>query len=354
MKIDIHNYEAFFLDYMEGNLDEAGVKELFVFLEKHPELKAELNAYEDVKLEPEPYDLEKISLKKTTFTNEDIIAYVEGLADEAKAAELELLSKQNKALATEVKLFKHTKLAVDYSEVFKGKSRLKKGGVVIYLQSNPVVWRAAAAILLLLGLFFLIAKLNTSSDKEDLKPVLAVENDKKSDAINNSNAKVVSPAYNQNKLVAANGNKKEIAPSTNNVRVKQLIKNDPPHKKESTLLAGHVPSPVNSNTLTLENKNYEEDSLLAISKSNVSPANTTTNTATYKSWYNYEVDRDDEDAKPALTASSVPVKKTFFQKVTNAAKTINAFGVKKVDAKEEGEKNSLMLGGLVVTETTSQ
>ena len=41
-KITINNYEAFVLDYVEGNLDEATIHELKAFVINHPELDIDL------------------------------------------------------------------------------------------------------------------------------------------------------------------------------------------------------------------------------------------------------------------------------------------------------------------------
>ena len=49
-KIDLNNYEAWFLDYSEGNLSDGEHAELQMFLEKHPELRAELEGFEPVHL----------------------------------------------------------------------------------------------------------------------------------------------------------------------------------------------------------------------------------------------------------------------------------------------------------------
>lgn len=49
-KINIHNYEAYFLDFVEGNLTESQLVELNHFLEENPDLKSELEAFEIVEL----------------------------------------------------------------------------------------------------------------------------------------------------------------------------------------------------------------------------------------------------------------------------------------------------------------
>jgi hypothetical protein len=46
MNINKDNYEAYFLDYFEGNLSTAEVEELFAFMELHPEVKNEFEGFE--------------------------------------------------------------------------------------------------------------------------------------------------------------------------------------------------------------------------------------------------------------------------------------------------------------------
>ncbi len=43
-----HNYEAFYLDYLEGNLNEIETAELFRFLDAHPDIKVELEDEDDL------------------------------------------------------------------------------------------------------------------------------------------------------------------------------------------------------------------------------------------------------------------------------------------------------------------
>lgn len=51
-KINIHNYEAFFLDFAEGNLSPDQILEFEAFLEGHPELRDELAGFEIITLSP--------------------------------------------------------------------------------------------------------------------------------------------------------------------------------------------------------------------------------------------------------------------------------------------------------------
>lgn len=51
--INKNNYEAWLLDYAEGNLSQIEQKQVEAFLEEQPEVKAELEAFEPVYLEPD-------------------------------------------------------------------------------------------------------------------------------------------------------------------------------------------------------------------------------------------------------------------------------------------------------------
>jgi hypothetical protein len=55
-KINIHNYEAFFLDFAEGNLSATDSKELEAFLALHPELRDELEAFDPISLNDDLID----------------------------------------------------------------------------------------------------------------------------------------------------------------------------------------------------------------------------------------------------------------------------------------------------------
>lgn len=52
-KINRHNYEAFFLDFAEGNLSEKQLVELNTFLDENPDLRSELDGFELVELPTE-------------------------------------------------------------------------------------------------------------------------------------------------------------------------------------------------------------------------------------------------------------------------------------------------------------
>ena len=50
MIITRDNYESFFMDYLEGNLEENLIDQFLDFLKQNPDLKEELHLFEEVSL----------------------------------------------------------------------------------------------------------------------------------------------------------------------------------------------------------------------------------------------------------------------------------------------------------------
>ena len=67
MKINRENYEEWMIDFVEGNLSPADEAEVRDFIELNPDVKEELEEFENIVLEPEniPSYEEKLSLKKS-------------------------------------------------------------------------------------------------------------------------------------------------------------------------------------------------------------------------------------------------------------------------------------------------
>ena len=116
--INKNNYEAWFLDYSEGNLNQEQIAELLLFVENNPELKETFNEFEIIPLNSsaslssnEKNDLKKSELLSDLSINEElIIRYVENDLPEDKRKEVETLTKQNKNFAAELRLFQLSKL----------------------------------------------------------------------------------------------------------------------------------------------------------------------------------------------------------------------------------------------------
>ena len=83
-EINRTNYEAYFIDYLEGNLEEGMIDGFIAFLKENPDLKQERELYEPISLEPESVAFsKKTELYKSNFDNNDAfdnaaIALLEG------------------------------------------------------------------------------------------------------------------------------------------------------------------------------------------------------------------------------------------------------------------------------------
>lgn len=159
MDIHLHNYEAYFLDYHEGNLSLDSIKELMEFLSLHPELREEFESFEPVTLQDveEIAYQEKDALKKqNTGINpgnfdELAIEYVEGTLSGPGQEELKEFIQKNPHFRKELELYTKTKLIPDNTVIFEDKSSLKKG------TKRPVAWyywSAAASVAIIVGAYF--------------------------------------------------------------------------------------------------------------------------------------------------------------------------------------------------------
>lgn len=131
MNIDKNNYEAFFLDYHEGNLSPQQVADLYLFLSQHPELKKEFEDFEHIVLEDfsAPVFENKDSLKKNITADnreEYFIRAVENTLDTTELALLNQFLKTHPEFLTEFNLFIKTKLQADTAIVFDDKTNLKQ------------------------------------------------------------------------------------------------------------------------------------------------------------------------------------------------------------------------------------
>lgn len=153
MKITRENYESFFLDYLEGNLEEHRVDEFLEFLGMNPDLKNELHQFEAITLPPEDRKFAtKQSLYRTDFEqpeifNHNAVAWIEGDLPEKESKEFLEFVENNPRAKQELEIFKITRLIPDESVKFSRKEKLYRQPVI-----RKMVYRAMqiAAILLII------------------------------------------------------------------------------------------------------------------------------------------------------------------------------------------------------------
>ena len=247
-----HNYEVFFLDFLDGNLSESEMKEFSRFLQKNPSLKEELESFEEVTLEPSDIKFEnKQELIKKTQAQHFEITEFEYLCvadiekdnnnEELKQLKKELSVSENKAAYT---VFNAVKLQANENIVFSNKSKLLKKYVSVNFRTVISV-ASAAAILLFFVLKgdFVNSDSSESAGKQLSEKVIKNEN-VKSDVFEDTNTKQnINPqeqtlvTHNQ---TIKNSNKHVLAfddnePQNNKDLYKELIVSIPDIKNEALI-----------------------------------------------------------------------------------------------------------------------
>ena len=168
-----NNYEAFLLDYVEGNLSPEHTAELMLFFENNPTLKEDLDGFEILSLHPSNESLvDKKALKidedkVTALTFDDFaIAEIEGLNSDQQSKEFAAYLKQNRDKQKEFEAYQKTKLIAP-NVVFENKPALKRDQKVI-----PLYWWYTSAAAVILALF-LLKGINWSDEK--VTPIIANE-----------------------------------------------------------------------------------------------------------------------------------------------------------------------------------
>lgn len=157
-RISIFNYEAFYLDYLEGNLSEEDTTLLMEFFDANPDLRMDdeelpsFSSNQNVILE----DQWKNSLKHTsddeaiTVSNIDqfLIAETEGLLAEDKIQELDTFVAEHSEFENDRKIYAVTHFEPDTTVIYTDKDGLKQ-------EKARVVWfyyavAAAASVILFL------------------------------------------------------------------------------------------------------------------------------------------------------------------------------------------------------------
>ncbi|MGZ3931702.1 MAG: hypothetical protein ACXVP0_10115 [Bacteroidia bacterium] len=314
-KINKDNYEAFVLDYMEGTLsgEDAALLEAFVAL--HPELDIDLNA-ELVSLEPEEIRFnEKGGLKKNTpfISDEQFVGYLENVISAEERTLIEQAALADAGLKKELELYKKTILTADASVVFPDKALLKREANVIRF-ALPAYLSAAAAVTLLLGLWFLFKNPTGITLKGQALSLINTQAQFQQtvsfDVDSSSNPDVASNRETGHFVAGASRTPHYNTPET----VKDSLA-DPVHP-----VANHAPE---------KNTASSNETMLAAQ----APATTTASTAAATPAFMVAVGSDDEETAPVKTE-----KNSFWAKASKIFRSLNKLGAKKVNAVEIVER----------------
>lgn len=154
MKITRENYEPYFLDYLEGNLDENLVDVFIEFLQQNQDLKNELEMFESITIPDFTAEYEgKEKLYRhpldhiPTFENR-AVAWMEGDLDENEKREFTAFIVSRPVKKKELKRFEETRLVPDLSVTFAKKEKLYRQPVI-----RPILfWTMRVAAILLIAI----------------------------------------------------------------------------------------------------------------------------------------------------------------------------------------------------------
>jgi len=155
MKITRDNYESWFVDFLDGNLDDESRKQLFVFLEHNPDLAEELNLLDNIHLEPETLTFQQsdhllkseADLMGIPYADFLLIKQMEeGLSDTEKK-ELDKLIGQDDRLIKRGMEYQNAHLSGEAIS-YQGKDSLMKKQVISHF--IPFIRTAVAAAVLVL------------------------------------------------------------------------------------------------------------------------------------------------------------------------------------------------------------
>jgi hypothetical protein len=162
MSINRHNYEEFFILYLDNELSSEDRRLVELFVQQHPDLGEELQLLEQTRLELDPTIIfeAKESLMKPVglgWINADnqeewLVQYIDNeLINEQKAA-VEIYVANNPSVKAELEVLLRTKLRPEGIN-FPNKESLYRREKSPVLRLVPIrLWRVAAAVILLIAL----------------------------------------------------------------------------------------------------------------------------------------------------------------------------------------------------------
>lgn len=263
MNINRHNYEEFFLLYVDNELSAAERNAVEVFVQENADLKEELLMLQQTIFNSDAVIFEnKHTLLKEEITplQENLLLYIDGELNAAAKLNMQQLLAADAAANKEFTVLQQTKLQADTAIVFPDKKILykkEKGRVV----GMPWFRIAAAAILLGFGTWATVSVVNNMTEAGDVNDV-AKKTDTKTTPVVSSTATTVTEQDEKNSSTNVNtaatnntgstntGSKKNIPAVQNNVQqILRTVKenNSIALEKENKKPSNNLPEPVYNN-----------------------------------------------------------------------------------------------------------
>lgn len=314
-EINLHNYEAFLLDYLEGNLSEEDIFALKSFALLHPELNIDFEQTLPQLEKEEIVSHFKIELKKNEdefLLNHKPLLYAENLLSEKEKLAFENEMQNNETLRKEVLLFEKTKLVADANIFYPNKEELKKETQIFFLFSRRSI-SIAASIALLIGLFFLFISKNEVSEPRQEITYNKSEQLPKTKISMDETKTLASKETEPVKAKKSLTEKKQIA-----LNEKVILKQDTIIIQETSQELAEVKPQLTDHSEQLEEGSEPQEEK-------------------FQTWLAFE---EDEEEKEQAQAKNI--KPNFWKRAVTVAKQMNGLGFKALQA-EEKENNNFIL-----------
>ncbi|MBL7902513.1 MAG: hypothetical protein JNK73_10995 [Bacteroidia bacterium] len=137
--INLNNYEAFVLDYIEGRLNKEEREALMQFVLLHPELNLDLEAdLPSIENDVLVFQSKEHLKREFSPSEEELLNYLENTMPEAEKLHFEQKLEKDAVLASELNAFQKTKLVGESELHFEFKNSLIKQEDDLYL-NNPTL-----------------------------------------------------------------------------------------------------------------------------------------------------------------------------------------------------------------------
>jgi hypothetical protein len=400
-KINSHNYEAFLLDYFDGNLSEELIAELKTFVLKNPQLEIDLDDTELPSFAKEGIEAGfKKDLKKTgTFLeDEELINYLENKLSGTDKKSFEQKLAADAGLNKELEAYKKTILLNEPALVYSGKGELVKTDDDLIVNNTALAYvegqleaseklqfeaelKTNPALQTEVALFNKTKLEATTSiqfpDKGALKKetkVIALFSFRKLASMaaaillliglvfvfNYYNSKPIissqlanSISNNANKVIDTNDSL-NLATTENKALIANNVTNTAEGKsptkvnrKDLNIAKTNTVALNEKEVLPLSNKNIENEPNQVFASNNNSKVDTNTtliaslnNDKPKFSKQNYLIVEEAEEEEPVVAAANA--KKGFWKRAVDIAKQANKLGLKSLDGEETPDKNYVL------------
>lgn len=334
-KINLHNYEAYLLDLLDGNLSDEIQVELELFLIQHPELNINLKDLPSIVLSNETtiYN-HKNNLKRNELnlvSETQFVNYIENQLSQIERTEIEKSCLANPTLQKELNLYKNTIVTPIEKIVFKNKALLKHTPKIIWFNFSATQYVAiAASVAFLIGLIILWPSNNNST-------LTIANNNTTNNFINKPTIKEKpnNSALTQPLTLKHNS---QLANNTQISKKKQVILNNAAVKNNA-----NATETLDTTKQQLPINNMSNN--VAVLNNNTTALPPTVKTEHYQTIVQTIIETDDEEISTEKSNRN-----GIWAKAAKVLNNLNKIGVKKVNGTENSEKSNsayaLTVGGL--------